>query len=316
MHTPLPQDLKQTIVFEWSDYEQFVFAKEEMRWAARFEPGKFNVNLAKGYPNVSIFVDSKISNKELDELARNGTRYIAIRSAGHDMLDAEYAKSIGLGVYFIASYSPESIAEHAFALLLNLVRKLNIERRHHAGLQHIRTIQSMGTTLKGKKIGLYGVGRIGSIMAKIADGFSMEVGFYDKYIDRLPAATKVTSLNELFQKCDVVSIHVPLTAETKYSVNSEILAQAKPGLILLNTARGDVVDPQAALHALDKGILAGLGIDVWDSGKVDDKFDSRLYRDNVIQTHHIAFFTYEAVREMIKQTILNLQGEGDSKNLL
>jgi len=316
MHNPLPQDLKQTIVFEWSDFEQYIFAKEEMRWSARFESGKFRINLAKGYPSVSIFIESKISNKELDELARNGTRYIAIRGAGHDMLDIEYAKSIGIGVYFVASYSPESIAEHAFALLLNLVRKLNIERRHHASLQHIRTIQSMGTTLKGKRIGLYGVGRIGSVMAKIADGFSMEVGFYDKYVDALLAATKLNSLAELFQQCDIVSIHVPLTPETEQSVNADILAQAKPGLILLNTARGDIIDDQAVLHALDKGIIAGLGVDVWDSGKVDDKFDARLYRDNVIQTHHIAFFTYEAVKEIVKQTILNLQGEGDPRNTL
>lgn len=316
MHTTLPQDIKQTIVFEWTDFEQYVFAKEEMRWSARFETGKFDMQKAKGYPNISIFIDSKISNKELDELARNGTRYIAIRGAGHDMLDVEYAKTIGIGVYFVASYSPESIAEHAFALLLNLVRKLNIERKHHAHLQHIRTIQSMGTTLKGKRIGLYGVGRIGSVMAKIADGFGMEVGFYDKYVDVLPAATKLNSLNELFQQCDIVSIHVPLTPETSHSINSEIFEQAKPGLILINTARGDIVDPQAVLHALDKGIISGLGVDVWDSGKIDDKFDSRLYRDNVIQTHHIAFFTYEAVRELIKQTILNLQGEGDQRNIL
>ncbi len=308
---------KKTIVFEWSDYEQSVYTKENLDWdSARFEPGKFDLHMAEGYPCVSIFVDSKITNQQLDDLARNGTRYIAIRSAGFDMLDVEYAKNIGIGIYHVASYSPESIAEHAFALILNLVRKLNVERRHHAELETIRTIQSMGFTLHGKRIGLYGVGRIGSVMAKIADGFGMQVGFYDKFVDKIPAATKLNSLPDLFSLCDVVSIHVPLTAETKQSVNWEIISKAKPGLILINTARGDIVDSKAVIKGLDQGILGGLGADVWDSGKVDDLFDPRLFRDNVIQTHHVAFFTYEAVAEILQQTIANLGGKGDPRNLL
>ena len=309
-------DLKPTIVFEWSDFEQHVFAKEQLTWDARFELGKFDIHLAKGYPMVSIFVDSRISNADLDELGRNGTRYVAVRSAGYDMLDVEYAKKVGITVYRVAAYSPESIAEHAFALILNLARKLNIERRYHAELSPVRNLNSMGFTLHGKRIGLFGVGKIGSVMVKIADGFGMEVGYYDRYVDKMPSATKVDSLEDLFRLCDIVSVHVPLTPETKHIINWNVLSQAKPGLILINTARGDIVDPKAVIQGLDNGVLGAFGADVWDSGKVDDQFDPRLFRDNVIQTHHVAFFTYEAVAEILKQTIFNLQGKGDPKNLL
>ncbi len=179
---------------------------------------------------------------------------------------------------------------------------------------HTRTTKDMGRTLNSKTIGIYGVGRIGSVVAKIAQGFGMQVLFFDRFVESVPNADKVDSLIALVKASDFLSIHVPLTDETRYSVNDEVLANAKNGMVLINTSRGDVVEPESIIHALDTGKLSAAGLDVWDSGKVDDLFDKRLLRDNVIQTQHVAFFTYEAVKEILEQTWQNIWGEPIEKN--
>ncbi|MCA9379292.1 2-hydroxyacid dehydrogenase, partial [Candidatus Dojkabacteria bacterium] len=269
---------------------------------------------ARGFPVVSIFVDSKISADDLRALRDAGLRRIVIRAAGCNMVDVPIATELGVEVCRVADYSPESIAEHAFALLLALQRRLMTEREHHQVLKNDRSSALMGSTLSGKTIGLYGVGKIGRLVAQIAAGFQMQIVFYDKFIDTLPGARKVGSLGELFASSDVVSVHVPLTPETKNSVTAEVLAASKPGLTLINTSRGDVVNSEAVVQALDSGKLSALGVDVWDSGDVDDRFDERLLRHNVIQTEHIGFFTREAVGEILRQTIENVNGTGREEN--
>jgi phosphoglycerate dehydrogenase-like enzyme len=124
----------------------------------------------------------------------------------------------------------------------------------------------MGRTLHGKILGIYGVGRIGSIVAEIAKGFGMQIVFFDKFVESLEGTKKVNSLSELVGQIDFLSIHVPLTDETRYSINSEVLNSAKQGMVLINTSRGDVVDSNALVAALDSGKLSGAGVDVWDSG--------------------------------------------------
>src|SRR5690606_29039340 len=111
------------------------------------------------------------------------------------------------------------------------------------------------------------------------------------------------------------SIHVPLNHETKYSVNREVLEQAN-GIYLINTARGDIVEPEAAIEMIDRGKIFGLGVDVWDSGELDDKFDKRLIKTNVMQTNHVGFLTKEAVQSIIEQTIDNIKGQPHEGNLL
>lgn len=306
------------VFFEWQQYEQMVMDQFGLSLPDDVElvSDQFNLEHALGHEQISIFVDSKISQQDLEQLVEAGCKQILIRAAGFDMLDINAAKQLGIEVCRVASYSPESIAEYVFALLLTVVRKLNVERRLHEQKQNVREVSSMGTTLAGKTLGLYGIGKIGAVVAQIAQGFGMQVQFFDKFVDSFDQAQKVTSLAELFGVSDVVSIHVPLTDETKYSVSAEILTGAKPGLVLINTSRGDIVDSNAVIAALDAGKLSGMGVDVWDSGQQDDLFDERLLRDNVIQTHHIAFFTAEAVMSILKQTIDSLAGNPAEANVL
>lgn len=307
-----------SIFFDWHDFEQSVVEKYQLQLpeGATFVTEPFSIDKALGQENVSIFVDSKISNVELDQLQQSGCQRILLRSAGFNMLDVEYAKSLGLKVFRVASYSPESIAEHVFALLLSIVRNLNVERDKHEKGINKRTIDSMGYTLQGKTMGIYGIGKIGSAVFRIAQGFGMKLLFFDKYVDEYEGATKLNSLKELFEQSDVVSIHVPLTDETRYSVNDEVFGCIKRKLVLVNTSRGDVVEPEAVISALDTGKLFGLGVDVWDSGDIDDKFDSRLLRDNVMQTQHIAFFTEEAVQSILEQTLASLADQAAEQNVL
>ncbi len=303
------------IFFEWAEYEESVNNDIKLDFSqAELVSDRFSLDKALGKEVISIFVDSKISDDDLRRLKESGTKKIAVRSVGTDMLNIELAKEVGLNVFRIASYSPESIAEHVYALLLGLVRKLNVQRELHEKEMHTRTAREMGRTLHGKILGIYGVGRIGSIVAEIAKGFGMQIVFFDKFVESLEGTKKVNSLSELVGQVDFLSIHVPLTDETRYSINSEVLNSAKQGMVLINTSRGDVVDSNALVAALDSGKLSGAGVDVWDSGVVDDRFDQRLLRDNVIQTQHVAFFTYEAVKEILEQTWQNIWGEVIEKN--
>jgi len=304
-----------TIFFEWAEYERSVNNEINLDFSqAELVSDRFSLDRALGKEVISIFVDSKITDDDLRKLKDAGLKKIAVRSVGTDMLNVELAKELGINVFRIASYSPESIAEHVYALLLGLVRNLNVQRELHEKEMHTRTTREMGRTLHGKTLGIYGVGRIGSIVAEIAKGFGMQIVFFDKFVESLEGASKVGSLQELVGRIDFLSIHVPLTDETRYSINSEVLNSAKQGMILINTSRGDVVDSNALVAALDSGKLSGAGVDVWDSGVVDDRFDKRLLRDNVIQTQHVAFFTYEAVKEILEQTWQNIWGEVIEKN--
>ncbi len=296
--------------FEWADYEDRVFEKMHESfdlpgYELDLTSAKFNADLCKGFDAVSIFVDSRITNEDLDKLKEFGLKMILLRCAGFNMLDTEYAKSLGIKLLRVASYSPESIAEHVFALLLSLVRKLMVDRRKHAEQKDGREITQMGFTLKGKTIGFYGFGHIGQMTAKIAKyGFDMNILYFDPFTtsDNLDYR-KVENLEELFSKSNIISIHTLLNDETRRSINSKYFSLAKD-LILINTARGPIVDTKDALEALQNGHLAGLGLDVVEE---DDSYCNLPYLDNVVLTQHTAFFTDEAVESILRQTFENIK---------
>lgn len=302
------------IIFEWMGYEENISNSLKLNFPnTTFTKDKFNTEIAKGYEIISIFVDSYISNDNIDFLVNNGLKGIAIRAAGTDMIDYEYAKSKGVTVMRVANYSPESIAEYAFTLLLMVIRKLNI------GVNNFRErgeMQEIGFTLKGKTIGIYGFGRIGKEVARISAGFGMDVIFFDKYVSEEDGVRKVNSLEKLVSTCNILSIHAPLNDNTRYTINSDLLSYANNDLIIINTARGDIVDSNAVIDALKSGRIAGLGIDVWDSGNTDDLFDERLTGLSVVQTNHVAFITKEAIQEILIQTIENISLNPRVENVL
>lgn len=308
--------MQDIIVFEWHDFEASIYQQLGLGWNAEFVPDKFNLDKAKGHKVVSVFVQSQIADSELQELKQSGCEIIAIRAAGFDKVNAEFAKSIGLKVFRVASYSPESVAEHVFALLLSLARKLNVERHKQEHLDQHLTIQSLGMVLKGKKLGLYGMGRIGKEVVRIALGFGMQVFFVDPFVNEYAGAQKLNDLKQLFADMDIVSVHVPAIPETKESVNADVLAVSTKPIILINVSRGIILQDDAVVAALDSGRISALGVDVWHDGQVEDKFDSRLIRDNVVQTDHIAFLTAEAVTEILRQTEENIAGAARQENVL
>lgn len=305
-----------SIFFEWQDYESLIAKEYNLDLnEIKTTSGKFNLDEASGFEIISIFVDSRISNEDLKNLKDSGCKKILLRCAGFNMLDPEFAKSLGLEVYRVASYSPESIAEFVFALLLNLIRRLNLQRRLHNTMSNGRTIDAMGFTLRGKTIGIHGYGKIGREVANIArNGFKMNVIFFDPFVPESNGEElKVNSLEELYEKSDVVSVHMPLNKDTENSVNIELLSRIKDTFVLINTSRGGIVDNSAVIETLKSKKHFFFGTDVWGN---DDKFDDRLLVDHVFQADHIAFFTKEAVQSILEQTLDSLKGNAAKENIL
>jgi D-lactate dehydrogenase len=296
--------------FEWSQAETLIFSRIKPELELKeietfFSSEIFTIDkVTDDVSFISIFVDSRISEQDLDTLKSKGIKGILLRCAGVNMLDTNYAKTIGLNVYRIASYSPESIAEHVFALLLPLCRKIFVDRRKHISVSDGRDISQMGMTLRGKAIGFYGFGQIGQMTAKIAKyGFGMEVLYFDPYIDaKNEYFVKVNSLSELFEKSDIVSVHAPLMEKTANTVNKDILSHAN-GVILINTARGQIINTNDALEALLNGNLLALGFDVVGE---NDSYKDLPVQDNIILTQHTAFFTEEAIESILRQTFENV----------
>ncbi len=307
-----------SIVFEWQDFEEKIKQKYNIDFPdTEFLTSNFSIEKAKGKKSISLFTNKLTDHDVLNELKMFGLESICLRTAGFDNVDLEYAKFLGINVYRVAHYSPESIAEYTFSLLLALNRKLKIEIRKHSNRDNSRTFESLGVVLKGRALGIYGLGKIGQAVAEIAKGFGMYILFYDTTVQFYNGVEKVNSLKELFERSQFITIHAPLTPETRKSVNYELLQlnKYKP-FYLINTARGDIVDSDSIIKSLDEGILNGLGIDVWDSGEIDDIFDERLLRDNVIQSKHIAFLTEESVKTILEDTRDNLLGKPQDYNTL
>ncbi len=289
---------------------------------------------------VSVFVHSKIPNSVLDKFQH--LKLIATRSTGYDHIDIEYAKSKQIYVCTVPSYGENTVAEHTFALILALSRKIfqTYERTEEYNFTIDNKIQ--GWDLKDKTIGVYGLGHIGYYVAKIAHGFSMNIVAYKRTPDQELAekfgVKFVSSLDELLGQSDVITLHCPLTPETHYLINQGNIDKIKRGAILINTARGGLVETEAVLQALEKGILSGAGLDVFEEeiclvdpvALLNSEFrklhnltqilENHLLvaRDDVILTPHNAFNSVEAVHRILNTTIENIQKffAGNSQNVI
>jgi D-lactate dehydrogenase len=275
--------------------------------------------LAKGFSAISCFVTDCLSEPVLNTLAKNGTHFIALRSAGFNHVDLCAAKKLGLTVARVPAYSPYAIAEFAVGLILTLNRKIhrayNLVREHNFLLTHL-----LGFDLHGKTIGVIGTGKIGSVFSKIMQGFGCQVLAYDPCFseDCLKLGVTYVALNDLFQRSDIISLHCPLNNETHHIVNEATMQQMRPGVMLINTGRGALIDTQAVIEALKKGTIGYLGIDVYEEEEnlffrdlseviIQDDVFSRLQTfPNVIITAHQAFFTQEAVTHIAETTLSNI----------
>lgn len=275
--------------------------------------------LARGAAVVCAFVNDQLDAPVLETLAAGGTRLIALRCAGYNHVDLNAVDALGLTVTHVPSYSPHAVAEHAIALLLTL------NRRTHLAHDRVRrgdfTLDGLqGFDLHGKTAGLVGTGRIGVISGRILQGFGCSVLAHDPYppVEARDVGFEFCSMDELLARSDIVSLHCPLLPDTRHIINAASLALMKPGAVLINTSRGGLIDTAAALAALEKNHLGGLGIDVYEhesplffkdhtaTGIPDSLFARLVALPNVVATGHQGFLTHEALGSIATSIIESL----------
>jgi D-lactate dehydrogenase len=295
-----------------------------------FRLNRETAQTADGARAVCVFVNDQVDRDCLQALAAQKVELVALRCAGFNNVDVPAAKALKLSVTRVPVYSPYAVAEHAIALLLTLNRKIhrafNRVRELNFGLNGL-----VGFDLYGKTAGVVGTGRIGRIFAQIVRGFGMKVLAFDPVPSPDWAKQNDVEYVEpktLAQESDVISLHVPLTPETKHLVRRETLALMKPGAILLNVSRGALIDTTALIEALKSGQLGGVALDVYEeeegiffedlSGQVlqDDELARLLTFPNVLITSHQAFLTHEALSNIAQTTVANLHALAGGKPFL
>ncbi len=264
------------------------------------------------------FVNDQFDAEVLGLLAAQGTRLIALRSAGFNHVDLVAAARLQLCVVRVPAYSPHAVAEHALALILALNRR--IVRAHNRVRDGNFALDGLvGFDLCGKTVGVVGTGAIGSVFARIMHGLGCRVLACDPQpAAALDGVVDYVEMDELLQRADIVSLHCPLTPATRHLIDSASLARMRAGVMLINTSRGGLVDTRAVIQALKRGQLGYLGLDVYEeeqqlffedlSGGViqDDVFTRLLTFPNVLITGHQGFFTAEALRAIAETTLCNV----------
>lgn len=309
------------------DREYLARAAGAERVAWRFHDFRLSAETApaaKGAQAVCIFVNDRADRACLETLAALEVKLVALRCAGFNNVDLPAAKALGVGVVRVPAYSPHAVAEHAVGLLLALNRKI------HRAYNRVRELNFslsglVGFDICGKTVGIVGTGKIGRIAAQIFRGFGAVVMAHDPFpaLDWAAAqGVQYADLDTLLGVCDIISLHLPLSAGTLHLLNSQTLARTKPGVFIVNTSRGKLIDTTALIAALKSGQVGGVALDVYEeeegiffqdlSGQVllDDELSHLLVFPNVLITAHQAFLTHEALSEIARVTtenILNLE---------
>lgn len=272
--------------------------------------------LARGHDAACIFVNDEADADALRTLKEGGTTLVACRCAGFNQVDVRAAKGLGVTVVRVPAYSPHAVAEYAVGLMLALNR--HVPRAYNRVREGNFMLDGlMGFDMFGKTAGVVGTGKIGGLVAKILRGFGCEILAHDAYVnpDCTALGVEYVGLDELLSRSDVVSLHCPLTPETRHLINAKALGLMKPGAMLINTSRGDVIDTGAVVEALKSGRLGSLGIDVYEEEEryFFEDFSSRVIEDdvlarlltfpNVLVTGHQAFFTREAIGNIARTVV-------------
>lgn len=273
------------------------------------------VSLAAGFDAVCVFVNDTVDADVVEKLYALGVKAIVLRCAGFNNVDVKACEG-KLRIFRVPAYSPHAVAEHAMALLLT------INRRTHKA--YIRTrefnfsLQGLaGFDLYGKTVGIIGTGKIGRVFADICKGFGMNILAYDKY-PAVDSGLHYVDLPELFETSDIISLHCPLTEETKHIINAESIAMMKKGVTIINTSRGALVNTEDLITGIKEKKVGAACLDVYEeegdlfyedfSGHIvqDDKLVRLIAMPNVIVTSHQAFLTNEALDNIAATTVNNL----------
>ncbi|WP_462316962.1 2-hydroxyacid dehydrogenase [Marinilabilia sp.] len=304
------------------DREYFERFNNESEIELTFFDGTLNcetTELTKDFEGVCVFVNDQLHADVIEKLAEHNNKIIALRCAGFNNVDLEAAEKHNIKVVRVPAYSPSAVAEHALALILTLNRKThkayNRVRESNFSLERLT-----GFNLNGKTVGVIGTGKIGIEFARIMQGLGCKVIAQDPYPNQelIDRGVEYMDTEELLPKSDIISLHCPLTPESKHLINKETIKQMKRGAMLINTSRGALINTKDAIKGLKKGRIGYLGIDVYEQEEdlffkdlseniVQDEDIMRLMSfPNVLITSHQAFFTREALEQIASTTIQNI----------
>ncbi len=313
------------------DQEFFQSNSRDYDFELKFFPNHLTFDtaeLARGCQAVCIFVNDHCTSSVIDKLLALDVQLVALRCAGYNNIELQSAYQ-RLHVVRVPGYSPSAVAEHAAALLLTLNRKTH--RAYFRTRDNNFSIGGLlGFDLNGKTAGVIGTGRIGQAMIRILNGFGMRVLAYDpfpyqKTSEELPFT--YVELEQVFRESDVISLHCPLTAQTRRLINEQSLTLMKDGVFIINTGRGQLIDTQALIEGLKSRKIGAAGLDVYeeesdyffedfsDSFISDDVLARLLTFNNVLVTSHQAFFTAEAMNSIAQITLQNIQDFFTGKSL-
>ncbi len=310
------------------DRQSFTKQNEAYGYKIKYFDNKLNEDtamLAKGYDAVCAFVNDDINEAVIDMLHELGVGLIAMRCAGYNNIDfkAAYGK---IHVVRVPAYSPYAVAEHALALIFALNRKT-----HKA---YTRTRENnfninglLGFDLRDKTVGVIGTGKIGQIFADICKGVGMKVLAYDKYPNETSGLDYV-SLEQLYKESDIISLHCPLLKDTHHIISDHSIDLMKPGVMIINTSRGGLIDTEALIRGLKEKKVGSAGLDVYEEESdyffedfseeiIDDDVLARILSfPNVLVTSHQAFFTKEALANIAITTLDSLKSFDEGEDLV
>ncbi|EKN10945.1 2-hydroxyacid dehydrogenase [Parabacteroides goldsteinii] len=305
------------------DIASFDKVNEKYNYDIKYFKGHLNPNnvvLTQDADAVCIFVNDTADAVVIDAMADNGVKLLALRCAGFNNVDLEAAKG-KLPVVRVPAYSPYAVAEYSLALMLSLNRKIHRAYwRTRDGNFSLNGL--MGFDMHGKTVGIIGTGKIAKILIRILKGLGMHILAYDVYPDYKFAEEEgitYTTLDELYKNSDIISLHCPLTEQTRYIINDDSIAKMKDGVMIINTGRGQLIHTNALIEGLKEKKISAAGLDVYEeegdyfyedkSDKIidDDVLARLLSFNNVIVTSHQAFFTKEAMHNIAETTLQNIE---------
>lgn len=325
-------------VFSSKKYDQNAFELINQHYQHELDFFDFHLTqqtakMAHGYDAVCAFVNDDLSRPVLEKLAACGVKIIAMRCAGFDKVDLDAAQALNIQVVRVPAYSPEAIAEHTIGLMLSL------NRRIHRAYQRTRdanfSLEGLtGFNFHGKTVGVIGTGRIGIATIRILKGFGMNILAYDPYENPIAISLGVTytSLDDIYQQADVITLHCPMTDQNYHMLNTESFNKMRDGVMIINTSRGGLLNSKDAIEALKNSKIGSLGIDVYENeqdlffeDKSNDVIKDDVFRrlsacHNVLFTGHQAFLTEEALANIADTTLNNIalfeQGKHSGNELI
>ena len=315
------------------DRESFDRANERYGFEFNYHRSHLNGNntsLAQGADAVCIFVNDTADAATIRSLAAMDVKLIALRCAGFNNVDLKAAAEYGIPVVRVPAYSPHAVAEYAVMLMLTLNRKVHRAYwRTRDGNFSLHGL--LGFDMYGKTAGIVGTGKIARELIRILKGFGMEVLAYDIYPDpeyAVRAQIEYVSLDELYRRSDIISLHCPLTDATRYMIDGAAIGRMKPGVMLINTGRGQLIHTEALIEGLKEKKIGAAGLDVYEEEAayfyedtsdriMDDDVLARLLSfNNVVMTSHQGFFTREALDNIAHTTLQNISDFSEHRELV